>query len=66
VPYCSINGSDPHIGPRLTPAGISRRIYRFLMMQRLMERPTYTVFLIIEYALKRVKGIILFHKAMIK
>jgi hypothetical protein len=36
------------------------------MMQRLMEGPVGAGSLIIEYALKRVKGIIIFHKAVIK
>ena len=30
VPYCSINESDSHVVPRLTPAGIPRRIYIYI------------------------------------
>jgi hypothetical protein len=41
-------------------------IYIYLMMQMLMEGPTGTGSLIIEYELKKVKGTILFNKAMIK
>jgi hypothetical protein len=39
---------------------MQKNIYRFLMMQRLMEGPTGADFLIIEYALKAVSVLFFF------